>query len=426
MRTQTACIAAIAGLVLGAGTQAALADPSTPSTAPAPAGAPASSPPTPAPAAAAATTPPAAPAAVTLNFPSLSGPLSVNPSPYSVDAGFLGKIYVSGFASGIGLIQDNTLPGDKDARVDASNAQIVIQKVDGVFQFVVDVGAYSFPTLSANYHPDSASNTFSNFFSVVPVAYAKIAPTDTFSISAGKLPTLIGAEGIFTYQNMNIERGLLWNLEPIVQKGVQANYTAGPVALAVQYSDGLYSDRYNWLEASAAWTINPTNTLTLAAGGNLGHTDYAPQFATSLPLNNGEVYNVIYTYNNAPWTITPYLQATHTGKSAQLGYGQEAYTYGGALLANYTFSPTFSLAGRAEYVASNGSAANGAPNVLGFGAGSKAVSFTITPTLTFNRFYVRPEASYVKVFSLVPGDGFGSDFSASYQFRGLVEVGVIF
>lgn len=418
MKTNIAPLAAFAGLILGAGTSAALADPPAATSGPV----------TPAPAAAtpAATPAPAAPAAVSLTFPSLSGPLSLNPSPYSLDAGPLGKIYVSAFASGIGLAQDNRVPGDKDDRVDISNAQIVIQKIDGMFQFVVDIGAYSFPSLGTNYTPASSSNSFHDFFSVVPVAFAKLALTDSFLLEGGKLPTLVGAEGIFTYQNMNINRGLLWNLEPIIQKGVQANYTIGPVALSVQYSDGLYSDRYNWLVGSAAWTINPTNTLTVVAGGNLGHTDYAPVFATSLPLNNGEVYNVIYTYNNAPWTITPYVQATHTAKNAQLGYGQEAYTYGGAVLANYAFTPGFSLAGRVEYVGSNGSAAEGAPNVLGYGAGSKAVSLTVTPTFTFNRFYVRPEAAYVKAFSVAPGSGFDSDNSASYQVRGMIEAGVIF
>jgi len=30
---------------------------------------------------------------------------------------------------------------------------------------------------------------------------------------AAKLPTLIGAEYTFTFENMNIERGLLWNQE---------------------------------------------------------------------------------------------------------------------------------------------------------------------------------------------------------------------
>ena len=437
MKSNIASLAALTGVILGAGGTAALADDATPANGtiilaqaapaatPAAPAAPGATPP-PTPAAGAAPAAPAAPAAVSLLFPAMSSTLSLNSTPYSFNAGPLGKIYVTGIGSGLGIAQDNTVPGDKDVRADISNAQVIIQKVDGMFQFVVDVGAYSFPVLGASYAPASASNTFHNFFSVVPVAFAKFAPTDTFSIEGGKLPTLIGAEGIFTYQNMNIERGLLWNLEPVVQEGAQVNYTLGPVALAAQYTDGYYSDRYNWLSASAAWTINPTNTLSVVAGGNLGHTNYSKEFATSLPLNNGEVYNVIYTYSSAPWTITPYVQATHTGKNAQLGYLQEAWTYGGAVLASYTFTPGFSLAGRFEYVGTTGSTADGAPNVLGYGAGSKAVSFTVTPTFTFDRFYVRPEASYVRAASIIPGSGFSSAYDRRDQVRGLLELGVIF
>ena len=59
----------------------------------------------------------------------------------------------------------------------------------------------------------------------MPQAFLKIVPTDNFSIQAGKLPTLIGAEYTFSFENFNIERGLLWNQEPAVSRGVQANYT---------------------------------------------------------------------------------------------------------------------------------------------------------------------------------------------------------
>ncbi len=45
------------------------------------------------------------------------------------------------------------------------------------------------------------------FSAPVPVAYGKLQLTDSFSISAGKLPTLVGAELAFTPQNINIERG---------------------------------------------------------------------------------------------------------------------------------------------------------------------------------------------------------------------------
>ena len=48
-----------------------------------------------------------------------------------------------------------------------------------------------------------------NTFGPVPVAYGKLVATDELSLQFGKLPTLIGAEYAFTFQNMNIERGLL-------------------------------------------------------------------------------------------------------------------------------------------------------------------------------------------------------------------------
>ena len=44
-----------------------------------------------------------------------------------------------------------------------------------------------------------------------------------FSAEVGALPTLIGAEYTFSFENMNIERGLLWNQENAVNKGIQLN-----------------------------------------------------------------------------------------------------------------------------------------------------------------------------------------------------------
>lgn len=54
------------------------------------------------------------------------------------------------------------------------------------------------------------------------VAYLSLTPSNTFSIEAGKLPTLIGAGYAFSFENPNIERGLLSNLEPAVSRGGQA------------------------------------------------------------------------------------------------------------------------------------------------------------------------------------------------------------
>ena len=42
---------------------------------------------------------------------------------------------------------------------------------------------------------------------------------------------------------MNIERGLLWNQENAVNRGIQANYSAGPVAISVSWNDGMLSNK---------------------------------------------------------------------------------------------------------------------------------------------------------------------------------------
>src|SRR5712691_2717948 len=115
----------------------------------------------------------------------------------------------------------------------------------------------------------------------------------------GALPTLIGGETTFTFENFNIERGLLWNQENAVNRGVQANYTAGPLAFALSLNDGFYSNQYSWLWGSATYTLDKENTLSFVGGGNLSRSKKST-LVTPIFLNNEEIYNVIYTYNAAP------------------------------------------------------------------------------------------------------------------------------
>ena len=135
--------------------------------------------------------------------------------------------------------QDHTVPGDHSSFADISNGQVIVQKVDGIVQFFVQAGIYSLPSLGTPYTRASRLNEAT--FGPVPQAFIKIAPTSSFSVEVGKLPTLIGAEYTFTFENMNVDRGLLWNLEPAVLKGVQANYSHGPLAFSVSLNDGYYS-----------------------------------------------------------------------------------------------------------------------------------------------------------------------------------------
>jgi len=240
---------------------------------------------------------------------------------------------------------------------------------------------------------------------------------------------LIGAEYTFSFENMNIQRGLLWNQENAVNRGVQLNYAADPLTFAFSWNDGFYSNRFTWLWGSIAYALNKENTFSFVAGGNYAHTTKAT-LATPLFQNNETILNLIYTYNAAPWTITPYFQYTHVPQDSSIGAMTSASTYGGAILANYSFGegsplPGVSLPIRLEYIASTGSAANGAPNLL-YGPGSNAWSITVTPTYQYKIFFARAEFSHVGTTNTTAGLVFGPGGTNKTQTRAVLEAGILF
>src|SRR5712691_10095655 len=242
---------------------------------------------------------PEAPASTAVPVPAMAGPLVANPNPMKFEVGS-NTVYLTGFVTGLGMFQSAPLLGDHGGNTDLTNGQFMLQTTEGLVQFYLQVGVYSLPALGTPWsHVDK---TTGDLFGPVPQGYVKIAPNDAFSVLAGKLPTLIGAESTFTIQNMNIERGLLWNQENAVNRGVQANYTAGPLAFALSLNDGFYSNSYNWLWGSATYTVDTANSFSFVGGGNFGRTK-KNTLATPIFLNNEQIFNWIYTYNAAPWTI---------------------------------------------------------------------------------------------------------------------------
>jgi hypothetical protein len=218
---------------------------------------------------------------------------------------------------------------------------------------------------------------------------------------------------------MNLNRGLLWNQENAVNRGVQANYTKGPLSTSLSLNDGFYSKKYNWLSGLVSYAATSSDTVSLVVMGNLGHTDKT-SFATPLAQNNGQIYNLIWTHSAGPWTITPYAQITRVPAERNLGIASSASTYGGAVLTKYTVAPGFNLAGRAEYIKSSG-----ATNLL-YGPGSSAWSLTITPTYQKKFFFVRAEAALVRAHGVVSGFGLGPDFDRASQSRFALESGLLF
>jgi hypothetical protein len=388
------------------------------------AGAQAPAPPAPAPAPAATPAPADQPAAAPAPLSTfvLTGPLQWLP-PATFDAGPLGKLSVNGILTGFAQFQNNSLPGDDKAQATLSNGQIFIQKADGKYQYYIQAGVYTMPTLSVPFL--DAQKTVSNYYGPVPVAYLKLPVGKTTQFLIGSLPTLMGAESTFTYQNFNIERGIVWNQENAINRGIQVNQTVGKyLSAAISWNDGYYSNRYSWLSGSATLTKGP-HVLVYDGMGNLGQTAYTT--AATPVANNSYMHAVIYTYTKGPWIVSPYFQYGKLPTNAKVGVLKGTSATGGALNASYAFKSGFSLPARVEYLTSSGSASDeSSVNLLGFGAGSSGATFTATPTYQKGGMYLRSDLAYVHAKDYTPGLVFGKTGTDANQFRAVLEFGFIF
>ena len=371
-----------------------------------------------APASAPAQTPAAAP--MPLAMPSMTAPLSTAAPAHTFDGGPFGTLAITGILSGMGMVQNNWVPGDQPSHWDVSNAQVFLQKTTGWWQFYLQGGAYNLPDLGLPFI--SSTNTLPNFFGPLPVGFLKLVKGG-FSVEVGELPTLIGAEYTFSFENLNIERGLLWNQENAINRGIQLNEAYKKLTASVSWNDGFYSNRYTWITGSLAYAINSANTLAFVAGGNAGATKYT-SFAVPTQ-NNSSIYEIIYTYSHGNWFIQPYWQYTDVPTNKQIGIPKGATTDGVALLFNYNFKHGISAALRPEYITSSGSVANGAVNLL-YGPGSNAFAFTFTPTYQKQGFFIRAELSVADARSFTAGNAFGPKGLNSTQTRGVVEAGFMF
>jgi hypothetical protein len=362
-----------------------------------------------------------APAPTPLSTFVLTGPLQWLP-PATFDAGPLGKLNVNGIVTGFSQFQTNHVPGDDSAQATLSNGQVFIQRADGKVQYFIQAGIYTMPTLSAPFV--NAQNTMTNFYGPVPVAYLKLQAAKNTQFLIGSLPTLMGAESTFTYQNFNIERGIVWNQENAVNRGIQVNQTLGKyLSAAFSWNDGYYSNRYSFLSGSVTLTKGP-HSLVYDGMGNLGQTKFE---TASTPIqNNGYMHAVIYTYTKGPWIVSPYFQYGNLPTNPKVGVLKSTSATGGALNVSYAFKSGFSLPARVEYLTSSGSATDGSVNMLGFGSGSSGTTFTATPTYQKGGVYVRGDLAWVHATNYAPGSVFGTTGTDADQFRGVLEFGFIF
>lgn len=263
-----------------------------------------------------------------------------------------------------------------------SNALITVNAGIGNVHANATVGQYSFPTIGFPILPANAPGANTQLYTALPVAAVSYAFDSHFSLGAGKYAALLGQESPFTYQNLNIQRGIGWEMEPTISRGVQAAYTNGPYSLTVQENDAYYGGFQRAVEGLAGWSPSSNTNLQFAfiiPGANTG-----PNPTTS--IGNKAEYDLMFTRQIGKLQLLPYFLWVNSPSSSILGYTSSENAYAGVLLANWAFSSAFSTPVRYEYAANQSSTSDTSPNadLIGFGPGSRVQTFTITPTYRFS------------------------------------------
>jgi len=359
---------------------------------------------------------------------------SPTPAPTPFASGTIGGVLylygIQSYAPNATGALDTATGADRQGRDDTSDMLVNAAYTSGLFKASITGGGYSFPTIGQAINPTFQSCTGSacvntNAYSAVPLASIAYTSKDQhLTVIAGKLGTMLGAEGIFTYQNVNVQRGLAWALEPVISRGVHVGYANGPWSVALEDSDGYYSGSHRAIEYSFGWAPSSTTSLTFVGINPGGNTPGNP----TAGIANKSEYNLMYAHTAGKWQFSPYVLWVTSPSSAALGYATSESAWAASLLGSYTFSSQYSLGFRIENVSNRSSTSDAGLNadLIGYGPGSGATTFTLTPTYKFATYgMARIEFSHVGLRNALPGIAFGPAGTATTQNRIGIELGVM-
>ncbi len=284
----------------------------------------------------------------------------------------------------------NGIPEANKSMFDAGSAIVSISKKKGKFGYAFIGGAYAVPVVGFAPVPTGLTTSA---FSGIPVAYIDYSITPSFTVALGRLPTIIGYETFATALNDYIQRGRVWNLQPVVHHGIRLSYGAGNISATLGVNDGLFSLGPNF----KGTTLTPA--VELGIGTSLGKN--LSVSLAGLYIDNGALEdekdkrdyqgNLIIAYGTG--NITVALDALYLNSG-----DDETSDSGIALHAKYE-GKKFGVAGRIEYLD---------------GDNEKATTFTITPSYKHGNYFVRLEGAY---YNPQNGDGVASGgFEAGFTF----------
>jgi hypothetical protein len=343
----------------------------------------------------------------------------------------IGDWQMRGVLTGLAAAQSNTSNNSPKDFGDVSNAQVMLQKTSGWLQAFVAAGAYDMPALAANYRRTYTQTE--GTWGFLPLGWVSIVPSPEWRLDVGKMLAIGGGENTLTYQNFNIQRGLLATVTNMVTKGVQLNYLGSDVTASVAWTNGTYSNTYNWLSGQVQVPFNNRHSVLASWTGALS-SNAMNTMATPLLQNNSQITNLIYTYNSDYWSLAPYLQMTVVPAAPEVGILGTSGSQGIALLGAYRFTPLIhgrtlrqnvSLPVRLEYFNTWGNSGFSNNNLM-FGPNSAAWSATLTPTWQRGMWFGRLEGSYVRALNPTQGAAFGLNGNSNSQTRVMLEIGMLY
>jgi len=287
--------------------------------------------------------------------------------------------------------------------------------------YTITAGAYAMPVVAFDF---SSTADITKVLTPLPIAYLEYAsPSIPVTIDVGRLPTLIGYESAFTYQNDYVDRGLVWNMQPILHDGVRVTYSGiKNITIKFGINDGYYS--------LSADTINGKRVISPAVEGSISGSllkDVSLSFnflipsksarpnETAAPANKQE-YNLTGSYSFGKLTIGWDALYVYAPKDTKAMVSKASSAYGLALHGEYKVDNKITLAGRVEYVNDDSSGVD----LVGIGNGNSAFTVTISPCYTTGSYFVKGDLAYVKA-----DKNFTSDNKDSLT-RIAIEAGISF
>ncbi len=343
------------------------------------------------------------------------------PADVPIDGGPLGPMEINVGVDGLAFATSNTPNGIKTDGTQLDTALINVSTTTGLIRGDIEVGQYS--GLILGYPAGTATPSGQNFTPFSPLfnGYVSVVPSDHIKFSAGQFGTPEGFESGQDWNNYSIFHSMIAYVEPGQSRGVNTVFNYGPISGVVQFDDGYYSKRINYLQWLVTYTLNPSLSVTLNGASHTSVSGPNLPGIGNLLYNNSALYGGWVTYSAGNFTITPEIQYVYTDKLLRYtpAITKTAANFTSGIFADYGFGTSpYSLGAFVEYASETSAHADGATaDFFGYGPETSLWGGALTPTWQYKQLFARTDLAFSHV---------NSSAGIKTQFAAVLEAGLLY